>query len=92
MQTDIAFPTRLGLLTFLLAALLAGVHIVLRGPFVDPTADPAGFVQMVTGANFTLAWLVMAAGFTLDIFGVLAACRKRGGLGQIYVMNMLVFR
>ena len=46
-----------------------------------------------TGCCWSLMTLLFVGGvMNLYWIGSLAACRKRGGLGQIYVMNMLVFR
>lgn len=64
--------TRAGLAALLLTALFAGIHVLLRGPFVDPTANASGFAQMVGGTNFTLAWIVISFGFTLELYGILA--------------------
>lgn len=72
MQTYQMAHIRWGLLALLVTGVLAGIHILLRGPFVDPTVSPSGFAQMVSQPNFTLAWLVITAGFVLELLGVLA--------------------
>lgn len=58
-----------------LAGILIPVSTLLRGPFVDPRADPAAFSAWVTSAKYLLAGALFIGGILFQIFGVLELYR-----------------
>ncbi|GAC1348597.1 MAG: hypothetical protein NVSMB27_16940 [Ktedonobacteraceae bacterium] len=71
MQTQSTLRIRLGALALFISALLIVVATLLRGPFVDPAADQAGFVHWVTTPSFFPAAVLFLVSLILGIFGMM---------------------
>lgn len=81
---------RLGALTLPLAAVLYGIGLLVRGPFVDP-ANSAAFLEWASQPTFTLAWLILMFGSVTELlsFGVLYNVLVRSGHERIAFAGLL---
>ena len=62
---------RLGAVAFLLSSLLIVIATILRGPFIDPSANHVGFAHWVVSATFFPAAVGFLLSLVLQIFGVI---------------------
>src|SRR3989442_328155 len=72
METRKSYRVLLGILNLPAAGLIFTIALLLRGPFIDPTADPMGFARSVTASSFVPVWLAIMAGMVLEIPGCVA--------------------
>lgn len=92
MNGNVTMRVRLGVLALFIAALLFGFNIVLRGPSVNPSVDPAGFANSATAGIFIPAWLLSLVATILAVFGLLALYTyfAGGNLERWALMGMLL--
>ena len=67
-----ATRVRLGVLAFPVCGLLFVVVLLVRGPLIDPSVDPAGFAQATSSATFVVSNLGLLVSWVLLLFGFMA--------------------
>jgi hypothetical protein len=83
---------RLGGVAFLLSGLLIVIATILRGPFVDPSANPAGFAHWVTSPTFFPGAIFFLMSLVLQIFGIISlyAFLASGSLERLVLVGMIL--
>lgn len=72
MHSQDASRIRLGLTSLFIAGILYVANVTLRGEFINPSLDPAGFAASASSAVFVAAWLIAIVSGVLVLPGWLA--------------------